>query len=94
MSKTDKWIRALSAESKRKAEEIMDRLEKGADYRTFLGRKLSTPWTSTGWVTIPLKRRERMIVSIDKSLGCQLFFAGPHEEYNHIVGGRKRRMLR
>ncbi len=93
MRSIKKQMKELSASSRKKLEKVMDQLSRGTGYRELHGHKLHTPRNNAVWVSIPLKHQERMIVVFGKSGERCLYFAGPHETYNHLVGSKMRQRL-
>lgn len=71
----------------------MDQLSRGIAYRELHGHKLHTPRGNVEWISIPLKRQERVIVALSKSGEFLLHFAGTHEAYNQLVGSKMRNRL-
>lgn len=88
-----KQVNRLSASSRKKLDAILDKLSSGCTYQEVHGHRLFVGSSDPIWISIPLNIRERVILAMNKDGRRHLYFIGSHEDYNKLVGPKKRRRL-
>ena len=83
----------LAPASLRKLNWILQQFQNGANYRDVFGQKLHSYTKNIEWISIRLSQSDRAIVARNRDGDFQLLYAGPHADYNKIVGPKLKKRL-